>query len=82
MGTTLALVGGLVAVTVLCIVLLVRSARKEGRTGAEARVVREGREREAEAERHLDGPRRRGTALLDRLRGKRRGGPPPAPPAT
>ena len=72
MGATLGLVGGLVAVTVLCIVLLVRSARREGKSGAEARVVQEGQKVEAEAEHHLDAPRRRGTALLDRLRRKRR----------
>ena len=72
MGATLGLVLGLVAITALCIFLVVRYAGKAGRSGAEADVVRRGREVEAEAEQHLDAPRRRGTALLDRLRRKRR----------
>lgn len=70
----------LLAIVLTSIGLAVRYAGKAGASGVRADVVTEARKVEAEAERYLDGPRRRGTALLERLR-RKRGGDPPAPPA-
>ena len=73
MGTTLALVLGLVGIAGLCIFLAVRGAKKEGASKVVVEILDEGREIEIEAEKRLHAPRRHGFDLFARLRRKNRG---------
>jgi hypothetical protein len=67
------LVAGGVALFGVLLWLALHYAKKAERERAGRRILTEGRELEAEAEVHLDAPRRRGSVLVDRLRRKHRG---------